>query len=88
LALFFVIFVLVVVVIIVSWVKNWRAAKRAGLDPLAIQGQLAGQLANSQLLQGSKSIEERLDELDDLHARGVISAEEYTEARKAAIAEG
>ena len=83
-----VLFVLIVVFVVISSVKNWRALKKAGVDPLAVQGQLAGQLANSQLLAEEQSVEERLRELDDLHARGVISDEEHRTARAAALTDG
>jgi uncharacterized transporter YbjL len=80
-----VLFVLIVVFVVISSVKNWRALKKAGVDPLAAQGQLAGQLANSELLAGKQSTEDRLREIDDLHARGVISDEEHQAARAAAL---
>jgi hypothetical protein len=81
-------FVLIVVFIVISSVKNWRALKQAGVDPLAAQGQLAGQLANSDLLAGRQSTEDRLRELDDLRARGVINDEEHRAARAAALTDG
>lgn len=87
-AVVMVLFVLVVLFIVISSVKNWRALKKAGVDPLAAHGQLAGQLANSELLAGKQSTEDRLRELDDLRARGVISDEEHRAARAAALTEG
>ena len=54
-AVVMVLIVLVVVFVVVSSVKNWRALKKAGVDPLAAHGQLAGQLANSELLCGDNS---------------------------------
>ncbi len=86
--IFLVIFVCIVAFSVVSAIRNWRALKKAGLDPMAAQGQLAGQLANSQLLAGQKSTEERLRELDDLRSRGVITEEEHRVARQSVLADG
>ena len=82
------IFVCIVGLTLVTVVKNWRALRKAGVDPLAVQGELAGKLANSSLLADDKSLEERLRELEDLHGRGVISDEEYRVARQSALADG
>ncbi|MGB3730745.1 SHOCT domain-containing protein [Microbacterium sp.] len=89
-ALFGVVFAAVVIFMIISGVRKWKAAKDAGYDPLAMDTQIAAQLGRSELLRpagatgadaSQKSIEERLAELDDLHARGVISDAEHAAAR-------
>lgn len=92
--LFGVLFVGAVIFIIVVSVRNWRVAKQAGYDPLAMETQLAAQVGRSALLapagataasSQAKSIEERLIELDGLHARGVISDGELAAARAKAL---
>jgi hypothetical protein len=85
---FVVVFFLSLAFIVFIWIRNWRALKSAGLDPLAAQSQIAGQLANSDLLAGKRPTEDRLRELDDLHARGVISDDEHRTARAAALSDG
>ena len=68
-----------------------------GIDLLTVDQDLAARLMQSEMLRpadgtagaaaggaaggAAKSVEERLRELDDLHERGVISAEERAEAR-------
>ena len=66
-----------------SFVRNRQALRAAGYDPTTAGVQMA-----TQFLQGhpGASLEERLKELDDLHARGVISDEEHTKARADALA--
>ena len=86
--IFLVVFVLVVVFSAYSAIRNWRTLKTAGLDPMTAHAQIAGQLANSELLAVEKSTEQRLRELDDLHARGVINDEEHRAARAAALTDG
>ena len=85
---FLILFVVVVGFIIFTWVKNWRAFKQAGLDPIAAQSEIAGRLMNSELLAPEQTLEQRLGELDDLHARGVISDEEHRAARAKALSDG
>ena len=57
----------------------------AGLDPRMASVQMEARLANSALLtpanSAAKTLEELLAELESLHGRGVISAEELHEAR-------
>ena len=67
-------------------VRNVRAVRRAGRDPWTLQAEIATQLASSSALAPSRSLEERLAELDDLLARGVISASENAAARAAVLA--
>ncbi|MEJ6555237.1 SHOCT domain-containing protein [Microbacterium esteraromaticum] len=94
--LFGVLFVGVLIFIVVSVVRRWKVARDAGYDPLAMDTQIAAQLGRSELLRAAeptapgapaqqRSIEDRLSELDDLHARGVISDAEHAAARTKAL---
>lgn len=85
-------FTATVVFIIVTAVRNSRAARARGIDPMTMQTELAARLMESEMLRpaqppssatdaATRPLEERLRELDDLHNRGVISAEERAEAR-------
>jgi hypothetical protein len=64
-------------------VRNRNALKAAGYDPLTAQVQMADRFIRS---QEHPTLESRLKELDDLHARGVISDEEHAKARADALA--
>jgi type II secretory pathway pseudopilin PulG len=83
-----VMFVAVVLVIAVSASRSRRVLKDAGLDPMAAEAQLAAQASQSGLLAPSRTLEERLRELDDLHDRGVISDEERATTRARLLADG
>ncbi|WP_159614512.1 SHOCT domain-containing protein [Glutamicibacter sp. JC586] len=83
--IFLVIFVAAVVFIIYAQVRNYQKAKSAGLDPLTLQTDMAARLAQSQVLAPAKSIEAKLAELDQLRSRGVISSDEYAQARLDAL---
>jgi len=87
---FGVLFVAAVIFIIVVAVRNARAAKNAGYDPLTMQTDITAQVMRSELMRPAGSpqrpLEERLAELDDLHARGVISDDEHATARASALA--
>jgi hypothetical protein len=48
---------------------------------------LAGRLANSELLAAAKPIEQRLAELDQLLAKGSITKEEHAAARLKILSE-
>ena len=90
-------FVGVVVTMVALSVHRFRNAKSQGIDLLTVDQDLAARLMQSEMLRpadgtagaaaggaaggAAKSVEERLRELDDLHERGVISAEERAEAR-------
>lgn len=74
-------FVSVIVTVIV---RSTRMAKR-GQNPFTLQEDLAYQATRSQALAPSKTLEQRLAELDDLRARGVISDEEHRVARAEAL---
>ena len=90
-------FVGVMVAMVALSVHRYRKAKSQGIDLLTVDQDLAARLMQSEMLRpadgtagaaaggaaggAAKSVEERLRELDDLHERGVISAEERAEAR-------
>jgi hypothetical protein len=80
--------VAVTVFVIVAIVRNRNALKAGGLDPVTAQSELAVKLANSELLAPYASLENRLAELADLQARGVISADEHSTARARLLAGG
>lgn len=85
------------------FVRNFRAAKRAGMDPFAVETQLAARAYNSQLLSppslgspataaanaaaepsatpDTRTITQRLAEVDKLFTDGTISAGEHRAAR-------
>ncbi len=85
---FLVVFVLVAVLVVAGFafvgyamVRSSRAARRAGIDPFTSEAQLLAQAVSGQ----AQPLEQRLAELDDLHRRGVISAEEHRAARARAL---
>jgi hypothetical protein len=51
-----------------------------------MQTELAARAMDSELLAPRPSLEARLAELDDLHARGVITADEHAKARAEVLA--
>jgi hypothetical protein len=62
--------------------RNVRAMRSAGVDPYSAGGQIAARLASGTILgNGAGDLETRLRELDDLQARGMISADEHASAR-------
>ena len=63
--------------VIYSMVRSARAARRAGTDPFTSEAQLLAQAVSGR----GTLIEQRLQELDDLHRRGVISDDEHSAAR-------
>ena len=92
--------VMVILAVIGIAISIWRfeVLRRGGLNPLAAKEQLevmaADRLARDARAsqetgpRESKSIEERLAELDDLYQRGVISDDERREARAKVISDG
>lgn len=54
---------------------------RRGQNPITLQEDLMTQAMRSQTLAPRRSTEERLVELEDLHARGLISDDEHRAAR-------
>ena len=79
----------VFVVILVAIFRNARTLRSAGVDPMTVQSQLAvrylagpSAVPSSPSAQGAgRALEQRLAELDDLHGRGLITAEEKAAAR-------
>jgi hypothetical protein len=76
-----VLFVGAIVFGVVAVTRNWRAARDAGLDPLAAETQIAGRLYNSSLLADGRSPQERLSELEGLRANGLVDQAEYEQIR-------
>ena len=95
---FGILFVGVVITMVAVSVHRYRKAQSQGIDLLTVDQDLAARLMQSEMLRpadgaapaaagaASKSIEERLRELDDLHERGLISADERAEARAKILA--
>ena len=79
--IFPVIFVIVLIFAIATAVMNWKKASDAGVNPLTMETEAMTTLINSKALAPEKSVEERLAELDALHAKGTISAAELAAAR-------
>ncbi len=75
----------VFVMALVGAVRSRKVLRDSGLDPLAAHAQIAARFAQGPLATPEKTLEQRLTELDDLHRRGVISAEEHAAARTAAL---
>jgi uncharacterized membrane protein len=80
----FIIAVAVVMVVMIS--RNAAKARELGHDPLTMQTELAARAMDSELLAPRPRLEARLAELDDLHARGVIPADEHAKARAEVLA--
>ena len=87
----FVIFALVVVggivFSVVTAVRKASVLKDAGLDPFTADAQVLAQASASQLLAPERSAESRLAEAQDLHARGLITADELGEIRQRILGE-
>jgi hypothetical protein len=58
---------------------------RSGHNPLTLETDLAVTALDSQTLAPPKGMEQRLREVDDLFARGVISEAEHSAARAAML---
>lgn len=74
--------------------RKYRILKDAGADPFTVDAAVAAKVLRSDVLRPSgsqepeapaRSLEERLKELDDLLARGIITPDEHREARAAAL---
>ena len=73
-------FILTMFVLVgISAVRNARALRRAGVDPLAVESTVLLRLMRQQ--PGGRTMEQRLAELDDLHRRRVITDAEHASAR-------
>ena len=84
-AVFAVFFVVVLCVIATGIVRSRKVLRQNGLDPMAAEAQIAARLARGPLGTPAQTLEQRLAELDDLHRRGLITAEEHAESRRAAL---
>ncbi|WIB71088.1 SHOCT domain-containing protein [Curtobacterium sp. MCBD17_026] len=71
-------------IVILTLYRGKRMADR-GQNPLTMQEDIAYQAMQSRTFAPDKPLEQRLAELDDLHARGVISDEEHRSARAEAL---
>ncbi len=88
---------------IFAGVRNYRAAKRHGMDPFAVETELAGRAYNSALLapppgaaqpgqagqpaQHAGTKTERLQEIEDMYRNGAITSSERQRARDAILTE-
>src|SRR4051812_43474725 len=84
-ALFAVFFVGVLAFVVTGIVRSRRVLRDSGLDPLAAQAQITAPPAQGPLSTPARRVEQRLAELDDLRGRGLITAEEHAEGRRAAL---
>ena len=75
---------LVFVFVIYAGAKNWRAMRAKGINPITAQAEITARMATGKIIEGP-SLEEKLREIDDLHARGLISDDEHREGRKRAL---
>jgi hypothetical protein len=78
---FIVMFVGALIVGGIVTLMNWKKAADAGVNPLTMETEAMTTLINSKALASEKTLEERLAELDALHAKGTISAAELSTAR-------
>ncbi|PZF55564.1 hypothetical protein DEJ23_11685 [Curtobacterium sp. MCSS17_008] len=74
----------IVAIVVVTVLRARRMAAR-GQNPWTMQEDLAYRAMQSQGLAPTKTLEQRLAELDDLHRRGVISDDEHRGARAEAL---
>ncbi|MFI5426289.1 hypothetical protein [Aeromicrobium sp. UC242_57] len=79
--LFIVIFVVAAIGAAVVTVMNWKKASDAGVNPFTMETEAMTTLIKSQALAPEKTLEQRLADLDALHAKGTISAAELATAR-------
>lgn len=96
---FMTIFIIVAAIIVIGGIATaiyrFRAARRAGLDPLAPDISLASQALHSPLMQGTanarprdtRDIATRLAEVDELFRSGTIDSAERQRARDRIIGE-
>ena len=84
---FLVVFVAVLGFMAWVFVRNFRAGKKAGLDPFTLQTELAARAANSQMLAPGKTANITWPSSKDLLARQVITRDEYNKARLKILAE-
>lgn len=80
----------VIVFSVVVAVRKASVLRKAGLDPFSAEAQLLAQARSSRLLAPAKEerpSEARLAEAQDLHARGLITADELGEIRQRILGE-
>lgn len=89
---FIALFVLFLAIGIGSGIARFAYRRSKGVNPVFAREQLEAKIINSPALTPDratqapgKTIEERLAELEDLHARGIITDAELAEARSKAI---
>lgn len=70
-----------IVTVIVLIVGNIRRARAVGIDPFMANTDLTARLLHADALAPTRSITDRLAELDRLHAAGTITATEHAAAR-------
>ena len=73
--------------IIFMAVRNYNKAKSMGKDPFTLQTEVIAKLADSKLLQGEESIEQKLAKADELLAKGTITQTEHADLRKSILKE-
>lgn len=78
----------VVVLIVVIAVVNVVRVRRAGHNPLTLQSDIATRLLDSDVLRSAPTTEDRLREIDALHASGKISDAEREAARASILSGG
>ncbi len=67
--------------------RNWREARRHGLDPFTLHTTAYSRVLSSRLVAPQRTVEDRLAEIDALHGRGVIDDDERRAARAAVLAD-
>lgn len=85
LSLFIVVAVVVAIGGAVVTFMNWKKAADAGVNPFTMETEAMTTLIKSQALAPEKTLEQRLAELDALHAKGAITAAELATARAEAL---
>src|SRR5215469_467553 len=73
---------------VVRAARRFDVYRRAGLDPMTHDAQVEAKIARARFMTESKSVEQRLADLDDLLQRGIITESERAEARARILAEG
>jgi hypothetical protein len=86
-AVFPLLFLATLGLIIFMAVRNYNKAKSMGKDPFTLQTEVIAKLADSKLLQGEESIEQKLVKADELLAKGTITQAEHADLRKSILKE-
>ncbi len=69
------------------FIRNYKKAKSMGKDPFTLETEVMARIADSKLLVGEESIEQKLAEADELLAKGTITQTEHAELRKSILKE-